>query len=320
MKTWRSRLFLVVALMLAVFVVACSGGDDAPRTEDDFGFLAIPTQTPVPTITPISPEEREELCPALPENVTFSVGQHINLYDTLILENSEAISVFHSLSEDWILGENVDPVLSLLDREITQEPWDISHQDIIVDVRMKQPGNSQCGPGAGPYLFIIDRESERIGLPQARTQAPLPAGFVEQLLLSFSDVDATAEPRPTLAPYTPGPTSTPIFVPDDAPFFDHPEDELRWAGPDDRVYSRTRQHCAAPDVLREEFGIPDLIAVEDGNGYWAIGAVPPPSGLHWTGYFHDGWEIWQGEDPKTIYLLHDELDDIAFEYENFGCI
>lgn len=319
MKTWRSRLILLAAaLMLAMLAAACSGGGSPPN-EDDFGFLPIPTRTPVPTITPLSQEAREELCPALPENITFSVGERINLYDALILENSEAISVFHSLSEDWILGENVDPVLSLLDREITQEPWDISHQDIIVDVRMKQPGSSQCGPGAGPYLFIIDRESERIGLPQARTQAPLPAGFVEQLLLSFSDVAATVEPRPTLMPYTPGPTSTSIFVPDNAPFFDHPESELIWDGPDDRVRSRERAHCEHPD-LHEAYGIPGFIAVEEGNGYWPISAGPPADGLRWTGYHHEGWEIWQGDDPKTIYLLHNDLDDIAFEYENFGCI
>ena len=320
MKTRRPRLILLAAaLMLAVFVVACSGGDVAPRTEDDFGFLAIPTQTPVPTITPLPQEAREEQCPALPENITFSVGERINLYDALILADAEAISVFHNLSEDWILGENVDPVLSLLDHEVTQEPWDISHQDIIVDVRMKQPGHSQCGLGAGPYLFIIDRESERIGLPQSRTQAPLPAGFVEQLLLSFSNVAATAEPRPTRIPYTPGPTSTPVIVSDKAPFFDHPEEELVWDGPDDRVRSRERAHCEHPD-LHEAYGIPGVLVVDEEGAFWPISAGPSTDGLRWTGYHHEGWEIWQGDDPKRVYLLHDDLDDIAFEYENFGCI
>ncbi len=319
MKTWRSRLMLVAAGFVVVLLVAC-GGETSPEGSD-FGFLPIPTQTPVPTITPLPQEAREELCPDLPRNVTFSVGDETNLYETLSLHSAVALLVIHDQRQDWVLRADVEHVLKMLDSEVTLEAWDIDQRKLFaVSAIMVEPGHDQCGPPVNPLQFLVDVDADRIGLADGgKVQAPIPVAFVRTVLDFLSDVTATPSPRPTRDPYTPGPTSTPVIVPDGAPFFGHPEEELVWDGPDDRVRSRDRAHCEHPD-LHEAYGIPGLIAVNEEGGYWPIGAGPLADGLRWTGYHHDGWEIWQGEDPKTVYLLHDDLDDIAFEYENFGCI
>ena len=89
---------LAIAGFVVVLLAACGGNSSRPDDEA-FGFLPIPTRTPAPTITPLTQEAREELCPASLGDTTFSVGQLVNLYDALILENAEAISVVHSLTE-----------------------------------------------------------------------------------------------------------------------------------------------------------------------------------------------------------------------------
>ncbi len=245
------------------------------------------------------------------------------------MEGASGINVIHD-GEDWIFGNDVQRLLRMLDVSVEVRPGTISQQPFFAVVPNWDPGEGL--PPSRPLIeetqdaltLFIDLSANAMRIPfRGDLIAPIPDGFIAEIRASFSDATPTSPPWPTLVPYTPGPpdpTRTPVVVPDGAPFFDHPADRLSWDGPDDKVYSRTRQHCAAPEVLTDEFGIPDLIAVEDGNGYWAIGAIPPPPALRWTGYHHEGWEIWQGENPKTIYVLHDDLNDIVFEYLNFGCI
>ncbi len=47
--------------------------------------------------------------------------------------------------------------------------------------------------------------------------------------------------------------------------------------------------------------------------------VPLDDGWGWTGYHHDGWQIWQGDEPRRVYLIHPDQQTIAFEYESFAC-
>ena len=324
MKTWRSRLILVaVTLVLAVFVVACSSEGSGSR--EAFGFLPIPTLPPFPTPTEIEKDDRHNQCPDLPREWCLQPGDVVNVYEALSLDQAVALRVTHDLQVDWVLGEDVQPVLRILNAPVEIEPWGLSQRSLVNVTVIVPPYEDRqfyvSHPAALELFIDVDSGVAGPTVPDTgRVQFDVPENFVVELLASLSTSAATPLPTHTPRPYTPQPSPTLLLVSDNAPFFDHPEEELVWNGPDDRVYSRTRQHCAAPDVLREEFGIPDLILVEDDNGYWAVAAVPPPQGLRWTGYHHEGWEIWQAENPKTIYLLHDDLDNIAFEYENFGCI
>ncbi len=324
MKTWRPRLILVAAaLMLAVVLAACSGGDVPDN--DRFGLLPIPTLPPFPTPTEIVKHERYGQCPDLPRSWCLQSGDVVNVYEALSLDQAVALRVFHDLQVDWVLGEDVQPVLQILDATVEIVPWSLSQRSLVNVTIIVPPYEDSLSyvehPAALEFFIDLDNGVAGPTVPDTgRIQFDVPENFVEEILASLSSSAATPLPTHTPRPYTPESTRTPLLVPEGAPFFDHPGDELRWDGPDDQVRSNSKQHCTAPEELREEFGIPDLILVDDERWYWAIAAVPPPSGLHWTGYHHDGWEIWQGEDPKTVYLLHDDLDDVAFEYENFGCI
>lgn len=150
-----------------------------------------------------------------------------------------------------------------------------------------------------------------MGESTVRVQWPIPPEFGELLFRYFSDVTPT--PPPPLPTWTP----TPTIVPPGTVFFDHPEGELRWDGPDDRLYSLPEGHCGGPDA---DFGTPALIVLEDDIGFWRYQAVRRQADWHWTGYYHDDWQIWQEDDALTIYLVHRDERRIAFEYRSFGCI
>ena len=312
---------------IALLVAACAGsGSDSSEA---FGFLPIPTPTPAPTSTPITKHDRYDICPNLPRERCILAGDTVNVYEAYSLAGASGINVIHD-GEDWIFGNDVQRILSMLDVSVEVRPGTVSQQPFFTvipnwDPSEGLPPSRPLSEGTQDALTLfIDVSANVMRIPfRGELIAPLPEAFIAEIRSSFSDATPTQTPRPTLVPYTPrppDPTRTPLVVPDDAPFFDHPDDRLSWDGPSDKVYSIGRAHCEAPEEIREGYGIPALIAIEDGDGYWAIAALPPPPALRWTGYQYDDWEIWQGDEPRTIYLLNTRLDNIVFEYLNFGCI
>ncbi len=149
------------------------------------------------------------------------------------------------------------------------------------------------------------------------TSAPLvtatltPAGFLPTPI-------GTQTPAPILS-LTPVALATPARD----IFFDDPEgrlwgaDPLLWDGPDDRVSSLLSGHCGSRDP---NFGVPALISlVEDRLTFWRTHVIPRETGWRWTGYYHDEWQIWQGDDAWKIYLVTAEGPGVAFEYQARGC-
>ena len=125
-------------------------------------------------------------------------------------------------------------------------------------------------------------------------------------------LDLRSDRRP---PPTRLPTAQNIPSPENFPF-EHPEGSLTWAGPDRRVSSQQLGHCGIGDP---EFGVPALILVEDGGGFWGAQAVARQDDWRWTGYYHDGWQIWQGEDARKLYIVHVGDPRFGMEYVAFLC-
>ena len=142
------------------------------------------------------------------------------------------------------------------------------------------------------------------------TQTPMPAavGFLPTPI-------GTRTPAPILS-LTPVALATPARD----IFFDHPEERLRWDGPDERVESMGEGHCGPGPDLKLAFGIPALIDVDEDMGFWFYGVVTRESDWGWTGYSHDEWQIWQGDDARTIYLVHAREEAFAFRYRQYHCI
>lgn len=304
---------------MLLLMSACSGGDS---DREAVGFqLPVPTVTPWPSVTPITERQRAELCPNLPGNVELIPGDEVNLYEAFELESATDVAVVHDDIE-WLIGNSVAELLRTLDQDVELQSGTFSRPLLLLAVNYPRPGHEQCQRGPASVEMMISQDASLVRFPGFDTAlAPLPAGFAEAVLNAALPVTPTFEPFPTATPQAPRPTRTPVVIPENAPFFNHPEDEeLRWDGPDDRVYSRARAHCQADREVMEGYGIPGFIGVEDEAGFWATGPVMPPPGLRWTGYQHDGWEIWQGADPLVIYLVHPDLPAIAFAYRSFSCI
>ena len=58
----------------------------------------------------------------------------------------------------------------------------------------------------------------------------------------------------------------------------------------------------------------------DETTFWFTRFLPLDEGWAWTGYHHDGWQIWQGDEPSLVYLVPPDQQTIAFEYAFFLCI
>ena len=97
-------------------------------------------------------------------------------------------------------------------------------------------------------------------------------------------------------------------------FFEQPAEALRWQGPDERVSSRDGFHCGADLGLKRDYGIPDLIVVDDLRSFFAPRSVARSTDWAWTGYSAGDWQLWQGEDANTVYLVHRLEPRAAFEY------
>lgn len=243
----------------------------------------------------------------------------MDIYEALSLDQLETLRIFHDQEQDWVLGDNVQAVLKMLDVDVTLEPWALrqSHSLFIELSRLNDRTYSLIEG------LLVDLDAQAMGFRAVEGQEvqwPVPDGLVETILDSLSDVTPTPTETNTPAPYTPPPPAPTITPwPKSEIYFDHPEAELVWDGPDDQVTSLPNGHCGPPREVQETYGVPAFFWFGE-DGHWYNGMIDPVPTWERTGYHHDGWEIWQGENPKTIYLLHDGLDDIAFEYENFGCI
>ena len=102
-------------------------------------------------------------------------------------------------------------------------------------------------------------------------------------------------------------------------FFESPEGELGWDGPDERFSSDKTGHCGPPRDVQVAYGIPALINVQGARGYWYGRLVPRESDWHWTGYYHDDWQLWQHDESTIVYVVHTDEPRIAFEYRRFIC-
>ena len=165
---------------------------------------------------------------------------------------------------------------------------------------------SACGGSAGP----TDIATPTLVPGVTPSVTPVPVGFLPTPI-------GTRTPAPVLS-LTPVALATPARD----IFFDDPEgrlwgaDPLLWDGPDDRVSSMQSGHCGRGDP---DYGVPGLIVVEDGLPFWRTHIIPREAGWRWTGYYHDEWQIWQGDDAWKIYLVTAEDPGTAFEYRASRC-
>ena len=104
--------------------------------------------------------------------------------------------------------------------------------------------------------------------------------------------------------------------------FDHPDGEVTWEGPDERVRSIGEYHCGALPDLKEAFDLPDVITVRYGEvagSFFSPSVVRFDAKWLWTGYNHDDWQLWRDDDPSVLYVVHTSRPDVAFEYHALGC-
>ena len=110
------------------------------------------------------------------------------------------------------------------------------------------------------------------------------------------------------------PTARPTALAVTEIFFDHPDGELRWDGPDDRVSSQDVFHCGADPDLKRDYGIPDLIVVDGLRSFFSPRSVSRGTDWAWTGYYTGDWQLWQEQDASVLYLVHAQEPRAAFEY------
>lgn len=286
-----------VALLLA----ACAGGS-SDSTKDD----------------------RFDTCPDLPREECLLPGDVVNVYEALSLEQAQALHVFHDGNENWVLGDSVQTILRRLDLEVVLEPWALRQNPFFL-IQPRRLVDPRYGPDM-PSL-LIDLNAQAMGYREVEgheVQWPVPTGFVEEIMASYSDSTPTPPPADTPDPFatpiipTARPTETPI--PPAAFYFDHPEGELIWDGLDDRASSIPRAHCEPPAEIRERYGIPARIEIDGERGFWYATRTAPQTTWNVTGYHHEGWQIWRGPSQESIYLINPDEPGLAFEYRDYGCI
>ena len=58
----------------------------------------------------------------------------------------------------------------------------------------------------------------------------------------------------------------------------------------------------------------------EGVGFYGARRVQREEAWHWTGYYHNEWQIWQGNEPLILYLVNSEEPRYAYEYRwQRGC-
>ena len=307
---WRGPALAAALLLLALS--ACGGGPGLPN-ESRGGFLPIPTMTPAP-VQPTA------------DYLSVELGEAVNVYEEFSLDGVRWIQLYERGTTTWILDPvAVRAVLALLNTEVTLEAWDSPIANQLILIAHWPPGRGPVGPldVLDSLDFIVDQDAAMIAagaVVGTSVLFPMPEGFLELLRASASDITPTptqvSTPEPT---HTPRPTRTPTISPGNVVFFGHPEGELLWDGPDARVTSRDEGHCGPEREVTETHGIPAIISVADETGFWFRRFVPLDDGWGWTGYHHDGWQIWQGDEPRRVYLVQPGRQSAAFEYESFFC-
>jgi hypothetical protein len=324
----RQLLAIASAMALALFAAACGGGGDAgptatptvTSTPTPAGFLAIPTATPLPTDLPGTRLGPAGKCPPLPQAACAMPGEAGNVYQVVSMDRAVRLRArLYGGVERWVLDQSqVQEILRTLDHDITLQPLDISGGSSEDGQRFEfsvfWPQGQEPFPELrlNPVFFSVDLSRGVMGESQVQVQWPLPAEFGELLSRYLSDTG------PTPPPPTATPRPTPTIVPSGAVFFDHPEGDLAWDGPDDRVRSMIEAHCGNYDVT-QAFGVPGHIGVGREAGFWLNASIRASQGWHWTGYEHRDWRIMQGGDPFVIYLVNTREPRIAFVYQSFPC-
>ncbi|MCI0889364.1 MAG: hypothetical protein J4O04_01020 [Chloroflexi bacterium] len=331
------RRFYALALpALASMLLACGIGvaSGPPPT-------TTPTHTPagfLPTFTPTVGATAERLdvgvgrCPPFPEIACTRVDETANLFDGLPLDKVQALLYVEDGGGGWVLERSADQnVLQQLDRDVSPEPYDIEAGPYLYE------GIGGRGPRGEALVlywpegegvpdgnrtmdrvdFAIDRGRGLMGHVFIRLQWSVPPEFFDALISSFSNVTPT--PSPT---NTPLPTPTPTITVQPSTFFDHPEGELLWDGADDRVSTSRPEpdgHCYFD---HPPFGLPRLIKYGDGVSRLLLSGprpVPSEDSWRWTGYYRGKWQIWQGDEPLTAYIVNTLDPGYAFEYRRMSC-
>jgi hypothetical protein len=318
----RVRVLLPLCLLLGAAAVAlvvalvASGGGSAPQATEARGFLPTFTPSPTPTRVPDARVGQKGECPPLPRPMCARPGDEANLYDELGLARVLFVKLTYCCSDErWVKrSAELDGLLKMLDRDVMAER---SVFDVMQSARAMLPDPFAIefvwgGEAWPPYWY---REHElNLNLREGfladaatGTRWPLPDGFAERLRALAEDEGTSATPDPEVFA-----TSTPTLPVTLA--FAHPAGPLVWDGPDAAVVSQAEGHCAV-----ETAGPPGYINVRNDMGFWLQGAVKRDDAWHWTGYRHDDWRVFQGDDPAVLYLVHDGVPAIALRYRSFPC-
>ena len=332
MNVARSGLLVLGAVVLAALVllaIACDGGDDEPATE-----MATATSTPVPLPTPAgflpqppgrpAPEGNPALerCPPLPIPDCYTEGNLVNVYAGLSMNKAVALRVETGGQERWILDEAaLQAALKPLDEEVVlrhDPPRRFPDEHIYITIVWPLGEGIPWSSDPDDRLdFIL---SPATGIMASRTvslQWPMPEGFADEILASARDVTPTPRPEESV---------TPAERQNDGVYFDHPEGELLWDGPHARLSALFREnaHCGPGSSIVYLFGIPYFFSTGDdldSDLFFNYGGTAELSDdWRWTGYYHDDWQLWQGDDPWTVYLVHPDEDRFAFVYQTYICV
>ena len=321
-KRWRLLPAGLVGALLLI-LAACGGGSVGPQgtqtpspTSTPRGLLPKYTPTVTPTFLPGSSEGPVGRCPPLPETACAKPGDIANLYAGGQLDRVSALSVSrYGQPIAWVLDrERLQSLLRMFDREAYLFKYDILPLSDANHLRIElqwPPGEGIPWPGGtlDSVEFMIDSGPGLMGQSSIGIQWELPAGFLDALYGSLSDVTPTPPPR---TPYY-TPTITPTVLPPNAVRFGQPAGRLDWDGPDDRVWSSDFSHCSNYELV-DDFGLPGVISVEPDLGFWARRALPVSERWYYTGYHHVDWQLWQGDDPGLLYVVHTTAPRVAFEY------
>ena len=85
------------------------------------------------------------------------------------------------------------------------------------------------------------------------------------------------------------------------------------------VFSLSDGRCDGAPALRQRYGIPQIIAVEDARWFFPVRAVLRDQSWFNTGFGHDGWQLFQADDPDTAYLVYGPDPNFAIEYRTYLC-
>ena len=326
MAGWRRSAVLLAVCAALSLGVACDGdgGGGAPPADTPTAVVATATLVPVgflprPTRVPLVPGSREGAfgrCPPLPVAACALPGERINPYRELSMGSAVYLRALYSTRDELYVLDSTDvnAVVSTLNIDVGVEAYTLDDprrgDSRTFELSIGWSADSPPFPEA-PWMsqlqVTVDLEANGMGQEVMGIQWAIPSEFGDLLLQHLS-----RQPPPTVTP-------SPTIVPASALYFaGHPEDQLRWEGPDGRVYTEASAHCGNPG-LRQRFGVPAYLNVRDEIGFWSTYAVPREDGWRWTGYYHGEWQIWQGDDPEVVYLVYGPEPRIAFEYMSYGC-